>query len=79
MTSLAFKPNWFHSWPPGCVTRIVTFALLALSVSIEFVFSSARVTSVKFQKGVVVSELETPGPMSLAIDRTPCTHGAYDK
>ena len=40
---------WFQSWPPGCVTRIATLpwnALLALSVSIEFVSSSARVTSV---------------------------------
>ena len=40
---------WFQSWPPGCVTRIATLpwsALLALSVSIELVYSSARVTSV---------------------------------
>ena len=39
--------HWFQSWPPGCVTCIATLpwnALLALSVSIEFVSSSARVT-----------------------------------
>ena len=50
--------RWRHlhqlqSWPPGCVTRVATLtwnALLALSVSIEFVYSSARVTSVKFAK-----------------------------
>ena len=37
-------------WPPGCVTRIATLpwiAPLALSVSIELVSSSTRVTSVK--------------------------------
>ena len=42
----------------GKVTRIATLpwiALLALSVSIEFVSSSARVTSVKFQQGVLVT------------------------
>ena len=40
---------WFQSWPPGCVTRIATLpwnAPLVLSVSIEFVSSSPRVTSV---------------------------------
>ena len=45
---------------------------MALSVSIEFVSSSARVTSVKFAKGVFVSEFETTGP----IDRTPGTPGS---
>ena len=46
--------HWFQSWPPGCVTYIATFpwiALLALSVSMELVSLSARVTSVKSQKG----------------------------
>ena len=43
-------------------------ALLASSVSIELVSSSARVTSAKFHKGVI----ETPGP----IDRTPETPGS---
>ena len=36
-------------------------ALLASSASIELVSLSARVTSVKFQKGVVVTDTETPG------------------
>ena len=55
-----------QSWLPGCIACIATLpwnALLALSVSIELVSSSARVTSVKFQKGV----WRTSGP----IDRTP--------
>ena len=56
---------WWHhlhclqSWPPGCVTCIATLpwiALLALSVGIELVSSLARVTSVKFQQGVAVSD-----------------------
>ena len=70
MAPLALVPNfptrlsghvtciaWFQSWPPGCVTRAATLpwnALLALSVSIEFVSSSARVTSVKSQQGLGV-------------------------
>ena len=40
-------------WSPGGATRIATLpwiALLALSVSIELVSSSARVTSVKFKQ-----------------------------
>ena len=41
------------NWVPG-VTLTLT-ALLALSVSIELVSSSARVTSVKFAKGVLHS------------------------
>ena len=44
-------------WPLGCITCIVTLpciALLALSISIELVSSSARVTSVKFQQGLRV-------------------------
>ena len=72
--------RWHHLhclqiWPPGCVTCIATspwIALLALSVSIEFVSSSARVTSAKFQKGVSVSYFETTGP----IDRTPGIPGS---
>ena len=41
--------HWFQSWQRVCVTCIATLpwnALLALSVSIEFVSSSPRVTSV---------------------------------
>ena len=41
---------WFQIWPPGCVTHVATLpwnALLTLSVSVEFVSLSARVTSVK--------------------------------
>ena len=41
---------WFQIWPPGCVTRVAKLpwnVLLALSVSIGLVSSSARVTSVK--------------------------------
>ena len=48
-----------QSWPPGWVTCIATLpgiALLALSVIIGLVTSSARVTSVKSAKGVSVSE-----------------------
>ena len=49
--------RWHHlhclqSWPPGYVTWIATFpwiAILALSVSVELVSLSARVTSDKFQ------------------------------
>ena len=47
---------WLQIWPPGNVTCIATLpgiALLALSVSIEFVFSSARVTSVMFAQGIL--------------------------
>ena len=65
-------------WPPGCVTCIVTLpwiVLLALSGSIELVSLSARVTSVMFQKGLSVSQLETTGP----IDRTPGTPGTDKK
>ena len=47
-------------------------ALLASSASIELVSSSARGASTKFQKGLVVTDIETPGP----IDRTPETPGS---
>ena len=49
---------WFQIWPPGCVTRVAKLSwnvLLALSVSIGLVSSSARVTSVKSAKGLLVS------------------------
>ena len=62
-------------WPPGCVTCIVTLpwiVLLALSGSIELVSLSARVTSVKFQKGVVLTDGRTSGPK----DRTPGLPGS---
>ena len=59
----------------GFVTIIATLpwiGLLALSVSIDLISPSARDTSVKFQKGLGLSELETTGP----IDRTPGTPGS---
>ena len=61
----------FQSWPPDCIICIATLpwiALLTLSVSIELVSSSARVTSVKSHKGV----LRTSGPK----DRTPGLPGS---
>ena len=54
-----------------CIPSLPWIALLASSVSIKLVSSSARVTSAKFQKGIV-TELERPGP----IDRTPGTPGS---
>ena len=45
---------------------------MALSVSIEFVSSSARVTSVKFQKGIGLTQFERSRP----IDRTPGIPGS---
>ena len=68
MAQLALVQNlvisWHHlhclqSWPPGCVTCIATLpwiALLALSVSIDLVSSSARVTSVKSAQGLGVTQ-----------------------
>ena len=47
-------------------------ALLALSVSIDLVSASARVTSVKFQKRDSLSDGQTSGP----IDRTPGLPGS---
>ena len=55
-----------ESWPPGCVTCIATLpwiALLALSVGIELVSSSTRVTSVKSQQGVSRTDRRTDGQM----------------
>ena len=63
------------SLQPGGATCIATLpwnVLLALSVSIGLVSSSARVTSVKFQKPLSVCQFETTGP----IDRTPETPGS---
>ena len=62
-----FVIRWCHfhclqSWPPGCVTCIATLpwiALLALSVSMELVSSSAKVTSVEFWKGIVCTDTRT--------------------
>ena len=48
-----------QSWPPGCVTCIATLpwiAILTLLVSIGLVSSSARVTSVKSAKGVLLTD-----------------------
>ena len=54
-----------------CIATLPWIGLLALSVSIDLISPSARVTSVKFQKGLSVSE--TIGP----IDRTPGTPGSH--
>ena len=74
---------WFQIWPPGglnCISSnfghqvaLAVLPLIAfLAVSVELVSSSARVTSVKFQKGLGLSELETTEP----IDRAPGTPGS---
>ena len=45
--------HWLQIWPPDgatCIAALPWIALLALSVSIELVSSSARVTSVKSVK-----------------------------
>ena len=67
----------FQRWPPDCVTCIASLpwiALLALSVSIELVSSSARVASVKSTQGLSVSHSDgrTSGPK----DRTPGLPGS---
>ena len=74
--------RWRHlhclqSWPQGWVTCIATLPwiiLLALSVSIELVSSSARVTSVKSDLISLhkVSDGVTSGP----IDQTPGLPGS---
>ena len=54
--------QWSQILPPGGVTCIATLtwiAILDLSVDIEFVASSARVTSVYPAKGLEVSQFET--------------------
>ena len=64
-------------WPPdgatciSCIATLPWIALLALSVSIDLLSSSARVTSVKFQKHLV----RTSGPK----DRTPGLPGSDKK
>ena len=65
VTSLATK--WcllhkFHCWPPDGATCIATLPMITLSTSsvgIELLSSSARVTSVKFQKPLGVRETWT--------------------
>ena len=67
-----------QSWPPGCVTWVTTspwITLLALSVSIDSLSSSARVTSVKSYKRLGVTDGWTSGP----IDRTPGLPGSDKK
>ena len=62
-----FVIRWRHlhclqNWPPGCVTCIATLlwiVLLALSVSIDLVSSSARVTSVKSTQPPSVRDTRT--------------------
>ena len=74
---------WFQVWPPGdvtpggatCIATLPWIALLASSVSIELVSSSARVTSTKSTKALVDRDIETPRP----IDRTPETPGSGKK
>ena len=54
--------HWFQCCPPGWVTCIATLpgiALLTLSVGIDLVSSSARVTSVKSAKGVSLTDIRT--------------------
>ena len=54
--------HWFQCCPPGWVTCIATLpgiALLTLSVGIDLVSSSARVTSVKSHKGVSLTDGQT--------------------
>ena len=55
-----------------CIATLPWIALLALSVSIELVSSSARVTSVKSYKPLVVCLWRTSGPK----DRTPGLPGS---
>ena len=68
----------FQSWPPGRVTGLATWpwiGLLAWSVSIELVSSSARVTSVKSTQRSLTYLLTyslTSGPK----DRTPGLPGS---
>ena len=62
--------HYLQIWPPGCIICIATLpriALLALSVGIQLVSSSARVASVKSQQGLRLTHSVTSGP----IDRTP--------
>ena len=79
MAPLALVANLTTRWrtcisctfdqPPGrtsCIATLPWIALLTLSISIDLVSSSARVTSVKSTQ---VAHLETPGPK----DRTPDT------
>ena len=78
---LAFNnmTKWHNlHWSPGCITCIATLpwiALLTLSISIELVSSSARVNSVKFHKGLSVTDRRTDGLK----DRTPGTPGSDRK
>ena len=66
-------------WPPGCATGIATLpwiSLLALSVFIELVSSSARGTSVKFQKSQLQSVSYRRTDIRTRIGRTPGTPGS---
>ena len=67
--------HWFQFWTPGGATWIATLrriALLTSSVGIELLSSSARVTSVKSEHSLSVTDGRTSGP----IDRTPGTPGS---
>ena len=64
VVNLATRWRHLHQlqiWPPVIfgIATLPWIALLALSASFEFVSSSARVTSVKFQKGVLLRENRT--------------------
>ena len=70
VTGLCRYLHWFQIWPPGCIVTLHCLGLpiiLALSVFIELVSSSARVTSVKCQKCLERREWRTSEPK----DRTP--------
>ena len=70
---LGCMANWFKIWSSGdvpcnvskvghqvaCIATLPWIALLALSVNIELVSSSARVTSVKSTQGLGVTDIRT--------------------
>ena len=63
----------YEIWPPDgatCIATLPWIALLALSVHIDLVSSSARVTSVKSQQGVSRTDRQTDGRTSGQKDRT---------
>ena len=66
MALIALVQNWS---PDGatrisynCIATLPWIVLLTLSVSIEFVSLSARVTSVKFQQRLSLSQLQRLDP-----------------
>ena len=57
-----------------CIAILPEILLLVSSVSIKLVSSSARVTSVKSEQGIVVGNTRTRSAESEL--QTPCTHGS---